>query len=49
VQAGVGLLVAWGLVALFPVLKSRMSLAFGFCGVATLAAAGAMLAFPNAF
>ena len=49
VQAGLGLLIAWGLVALFPVLKRQMSLAFAFCGVATLAAAGAMLAFPSAF
>ena len=48
-QAGLGVLIAWGLVALFPVLKNRISLAFGFCGVATLAAAGAMLAFPPAF
>ena len=49
VQAGIGLLVAWGLVALFPVLKRQVSLAFAFCGVAILAAAGAMLAFPSAF
>jgi hypothetical protein len=48
-QAGLGLLIAWGLVALFPALKRRMSLAFAFSGVATLAAAGAMLAFPSAF
>ena len=49
VQAGIGLLIAWGLVALFPVLKRQMSLAFAFAGVATLAAAGAMIAFPSAF
>ena len=49
VQAGVGLLIAWGLVALFPILKRQMSLAFAFCGVAILAAAGAMVAFPSAF
>ena len=49
VQAGIGLLIAWGLVALFPVLKRQVSLAFAFCGVAILAAAGAMLAFPAAF
>jgi hypothetical protein len=49
VQAGIGLLIAWGLVALFPVLKRQMSLAFGFCGVAILAAAGAMIAFPASF
>jgi hypothetical protein len=47
VQAGVGLLIAWGLVVLFPVLKRQVSLAFAFCGVAILAAAGAMLAFPS--
>lgn len=49
VQAGIGILIAWGLVALFPVLKRQMSLAFAFCGVAILAAAGAMVAFPSAF
>jgi hypothetical protein len=38
-----------GLVALFPLLRRQVSLAFAFCGVATLAAAGAMLAFPSAF
>ena len=32
VQAGIGLLIAWGLVALFPVLKRQVSLAFAFCG-----------------
>jgi hypothetical protein len=42
------LLVAWGLVLLFPVLTRQVSLAFAFCGVPTLAAAGAMLAFPIA-
>ena len=45
----VGLLIGWGLVALFPVLKRQVSLAFAFCGVAILAAAGAMIAFPAAF
>jgi hypothetical protein len=49
VQARIGLLIAWGLVALFPVLKRLVSLALAFFGVATLAAAGAMLAFPSAF
>jgi hypothetical protein len=39
VQAGIGLLIVWRLVALFPVLKLQVSLAFAFCGVATLAAA----------
>jgi putative Mn2+ efflux pump MntP len=49
IQAGIGILIAWGLVALFPVLKRQIHLAFGFCGVAILAAAGAMIAFPSAF
>jgi hypothetical protein len=49
VQAGIGLLIAWGLVALFPVMKRQMSLAFAFCGMTILAAAGAMIAFPSAF
>jgi putative Mn2+ efflux pump MntP len=49
VQAGIGILIAWGLVALFPVLKRQMSLSFAFCGVASIAAASAMVAFPSAF
>jgi hypothetical protein len=49
VQAGIGILIAWGLVALFPVLKRQLSLCFAFCGVGVIAAAGAMVAFPSAF